>query len=915
MPVLGRTRPHGGARYVPALLASRNPGALSQWGSALSLLNFGPARWLAIGDGSTEGQGASTRANRWIDQALATIRTAKGAPSGQQFMSAAYGVTGPDSPWATTGVTYAGSTTVGTSAGIGYRHVQLSTTGGTAPFGTAPFGTAPFGGGGGGGGGFGSMSLSAVSGLRGVNWYGMEDGLRGPTLAELQAFVSRGYNFLRLPVAYDTTNATIATVLADAVTAKIWVGVEIHNYGRIGGTANINATDGTVITSSNQQTWFTKCTDQLAAFQGYASYVPLDMNEPKQTGAQWEPISQGRVSALRAAGWAGVIGVSAAKVSSAGGINNADAHPNGWWITDTKAFLEVHQYLQPLSDVTLQTRSQLDAWVVSSSGQSDLTTYAQYVARAFYWGAMGDSRWTNVPMLIGEFAMPPGCETELDIFLNQVDSRGVGAIEWGAGMWGTYNWKMTTAQYDVLSAHVVNAPALVTLTDDFTSLNLATWTSSGTPAPTIATGRLSIALSTSYPTITSTGYYNLTNSQLAVEVVQAPNTGPSTQAFFTLMTPAASKTGLEFVLDAATTLRARRWVNGSATEIASTAYSNTTHRWWRVIETGGSTLWQTSPDGTTWTTLGSVATSTLAGLGISITRLRAGLGAGHFQADANPGTALFDNLNSGAAPPPAVTSGSVTFTVTGTAADLWYVSEQTSGSFTYKVDSGTPVTVDTAAVHDLRRISGISLGASGSHTVAVSVVTGPVYVTGLTVYGADTGTGVHLYDAARTSATSATYASNMGDITDMAAMIAPDLVTIALGYNDPAAGISPAQTVANLSTLIAMLRSLSKVPSIMLVINPYPSGSSVANWPDFVPSLRRMAAIDSNLALLDLTLPMPLADTSGTGLYRVDGRNLNDTGHTQVASLFTAFANLNVTVLPGPSAAGSNRHLLLANAA
>jgi hypothetical protein len=471
-----------------------------------------------------------------------------------------------------------------------------------------------------------------------------------------------------------------------------------------------------------------------------------------------------------------------------------------------------------------------------------------------------------------------------------------------------------------------------------------------------------------------------------------------------------------------------------------------------------------SPWATTAVTLaGSYTVDTSSGVGYRIVNLSVGgTASGQFGTSAF-GTAAFGGTAGGSVP------GSVTFTVTGTSADLWYVSESTSGDFSYQVDSGSVVTVQTAGSHDLQRRTAIPLGANTSHTVKVTAVAGTSYVSGLTVYGTDTGTGIHLYDAARTSATSATFASNMVDITDAAMTVAPDLVTIELGLNDDSAALTPAQTGANIQVLINMLRALPKVPSIMLIIPPVPvpfttsatatlsrtgwtvtadsqelSGeyapvtnvldgdvntfwhtkwagtadplphqvtidmhvtqqvagirylprpgggngtigqyrvdtsldgttwttgvsagtwadstaektatwtaanaryvrlngiteagnrgpwSSAAeinllgttsvqvsgiNWPDYISVLRRMAAVDTNLALLDLSLAMAPAAIAGTALYRTDNRNWNDTGHSTAATQFTNFANLAVTVIPGGGGGGSGRYLLFAGVA
>jgi lysophospholipase L1-like esterase len=457
---------------------------------------------------------------------------------------------------------------------------------------------------------------------------------------------------------------------------------------------------------------------------------------------------------------------------------------------------------------------------------------------------------------------------------------------------------------------------------------------------------------------------------------------------------------------------------------------------------------------------GSVSAAATSGVGSRIAVLsQGGTAAGQF-GTSTFGTAPFGGTAGGS------TAGSVTFTVTGTTVDLWYVSELSSGSFTYQVDSGTAVSVSTAATHDIKRITGISLGANTSHTVTVTVTAGTVYLSGLTVYGTDGGTGVHLYEAARTAATTATFAANTTDLADVAATVAPDLVTIQLGYNDVAAGIGPGTHRSNLLTIISTLRALPKVPSIALIIGHYPAslgsatsttgilprsgwtatadtqettaengaasnvldgnpssiwhtqysgvvstlphnividmrstsivsqlrylprpasgsangtigayqvhvstdgttwGSPVASgtwiddatektasftgvsaryirltatteaggrgpwtsaaeinvvglipvttggWPDYVSVQRSLGVIDSNLGVVDLSLQLPLADTAGTGLYRTDGRHPNDSGHTAWATRIAAFTNVAVTPPVASPAAG--RHFLMA---
>lgn len=319
----------------------------------------------------------------------------------------------------------------------------------------------------------------------------------------------------------------------------------------------------------------------------------------------------------------------------------------------------------------------------------------------------------------------------------------------------------------------------------------------------------------------------------------------------------------------------------------------------------------TGPDspwaGTQVTASGVTSTGTTAGVGYRFRTLSpSGSTGGAFGTSAF-GTAIFGGSTGGG------TAGSVVFTVTGNSVDLWYLSEAASGQLSYRVDSGTTTTIDTAASHDLRVVSGIPLGATGSHTVTVAAASGTVYVTGLMVYSADAGSGVQLYDAARVGATTATYAGNPADFVDFATSVAPDLVTIELGYDDAASGISPATSGSNLSTIVATLRALPKAPSIVLVVGYHPSGASaVTSWPDYAAVQRRMAVVDTNLGLVDLTVPLPAADLSGSGLYRADGRYPNDTGHAAVAAQVANFVNLTVPVAP---TVASGRFLLLAGAA
>ena len=82
--------------------ASAATSVTARWESALANRQAAPATWLAMGDSVVEGQGASTLAKRWINQALGLVRQADpttGAPGGVGYLAGWDYLYGPDSSW------------------------------------------------------------------------------------------------------------------------------------------------------------------------------------------------------------------------------------------------------------------------------------------------------------------------------------------------------------------------------------------------------------------------------------------------------------------------------------------------------------------------------------------------------------------------------------------------------------------------------------------------------------------------------------------------------------------------------------------------------------------------------------------------------------------------------------------------
>jgi len=91
-------------------------------------------------------------------------------------------------------------------------------------------------------------------------------------------------------------------------------------------------------------------------------------------------------------------------------------------------------------------------------------------------------------------------------------------------------------------------------------------------------------------------------------------------------------------------LRFRFDVADVTTDVASVLYSPVQHRWWRIREASNTLFWETSPDGTAWTTQAQYSP-----VPIPIEALDVEIIGGSYEIQPDPGAAHFDNLN---LPPP-----------------------------------------------------------------------------------------------------------------------------------------------------------------------------------------------------------------------------------------------------------------------
>jgi hypothetical protein len=204
-------------------------------------------------------------------------------------------------------------------------------------------------------------------------------------------------------------------------------------------------------------------------------------------------------------------------------------------------------------------------------------------------------------------------------------------------------------------------PAFSTLQDTFTGavLDTAKWspfadagcaiTQSGVLNEALASGT-----TTGYNTCSTVSAYNLVGD--AVSLTWTPPAGTWTaqgvESGFRIGSPTTGGNDclrLHWTSDG--NIWASYFIGGVFTSVASAAYSSVNHKWLRIRETAGTIYWETAPDAGggpgAWTTLGTVATSTITW---SLNGAQLVLFTGRWGGtDAATGPATFDTVN---IPPP-----------------------------------------------------------------------------------------------------------------------------------------------------------------------------------------------------------------------------------------------------------------------
>ena len=135
--------------------------------------------------------------------------------------------------------------------------------------------------------------------------------------------------------------------------------------------------------------------------------------------------------------------------------------------------------------------------------------------------------------------------------------------------------------------------------------------------------------------INFTSNYDLTGSYFHVEVPQVLTADGGTYTDLIVLRDDNNQLMMQVNSN---TLHLVKIVGGVNSDVATVTYNATTHRWWRIRESGGTIYYDASTNGISWSNLASVANP------FNIKSVYPKLDA-YSASVASPGVAYFDNFN------------------------------------------------------------------------------------------------------------------------------------------------------------------------------------------------------------------------------------------------------------------------------
>jgi lysophospholipase L1-like esterase len=201
------------------------------------------------------------------------------------------------------------------------------------------------------------------------------------------------------------------------------------------------------------------------------------------------------------------------------------------------------------------------------------------------------------------------------------------------------------------------------------------------------------------------------------------------------------------------------------------------------------------------------------------------------------------------------TGQAISFPLTGDSADIMWAQTAGGGTFNWQVDGGATTNIVTNGGSSVDgKISHISLGTAGAHTLALNWVSGNSDVDGVVEYNGDFASGIQVHDAGHFGWTTANWLTAItGGANSATAAIAalnPALVIITLGVNDQFNNVVPATFAANIQTIITNLKAQLTSPYPAFVVHMLPprsnQGTYTYAWPLYVQQCWGIASADTS---------------------------------------------------------------------
>jgi hypothetical protein len=207
-------------------------------------------------------------------------------------------------------------------------------------------------------------------------------------------------------------------------------------------------------------------------------------------------------------------------------------------------------------------------------------------------------------------------------------------------------------------------PKMSTLVDPFNegTINSSLWSNTAPSNISIQNFQLTFTTNTGasgYYVLYAQNYYDLTNSFVAVQLVNAGNQGLNSLEVYPVCVADSSGQNELFMVISQGVVSCYQVVAGVHTLLATFPYNSATMGWFRIREANGTNYFETAPDGVNYTTQYSLADPLP-----EEASLRPSIQVGTYQAEASATTVSLDDFNV----VPGLTGLSAgTSTVTGTA--------------------------------------------------------------------------------------------------------------------------------------------------------------------------------------------------------------------------------------------------------